>query len=96
METKHNYKFKIGLYTIFLRRLDEINKISKKEIIPLPYVYEKLCRNFSISKQECSEILFFLRELGIIEWIPYHGIKVNFEKKEGEIIIRIKDSFMAK
>lgn len=67
-----------GLYTILLRKLKELNQISQKEIIPFKTVFEKLCRNFSISKRECWDVLFTLNDVGIIKIVPYHGIKVNY------------------
>lgn len=67
---------KKGLYSIFLRRLQEAKESSRKEIIPFPVIFEKLCRNFSIAKQECWDILFLLRDVELIEIVPYHGIKI--------------------
>ena len=66
-----------GLYSILFRRLQELKQSSKKEIISFSDVFEKLCRNFSISKKECWEVLFIIREVGFIEIVPFHGIKVN-------------------
>ena len=83
---------RVGLYSILLRRLDEISKTSNSEIIPLPVVFEKICRNFSIKKEECWEILFLLRDLGVIDIIPYHGIKINFRKKDNDIVLILKSS----
>jgi hypothetical protein len=68
-----------GLYTIFIKRLKEINY--KAEIIPFPYIFEKLCRNFSIKKDECWEVLRFLKEQGIIEINFPNGVKINPSKK---------------
>jgi hypothetical protein len=65
-----------GLYGIFMRRLNEIGAQTKREIIPFPAIFEKLCRNFSLKKQECWEILFILRDTGFIKIVPYHGVKI--------------------
>ena len=65
-----------GLYGKFVVRLNEVNKTCKKEIIPFPKIFEKLCRAFSITKKECWEILFLLRDVGLIEIVPFHGIKL--------------------
>ena len=65
-----------GLYGKFLQRLGEVNEQCKKEILPFPHIFEKLCRNFSIRKKECWEILFLLRDVGFIEIVPFHGIKI--------------------
>ena len=72
-----NLKIRKGLYSIFLRRLEESKRQCKKEIIPFPTVFGKLCRNFSISKKECWEILYLLMETGRIEIVPFHGVKMN-------------------
>lgn len=66
----------MGLYTIFLKRLNNIELKPGKEIIPFPIVFEKLCLNFSINKKECWEILFLLRDAEWIKIIPFHGIKI--------------------
>lgn len=67
---------KTGLYCIFLDRLEEVGKLCKKDVIPFPILFEKLCRNFCLSKKQCWEILFLLRDVGAIEIVPYHGVKV--------------------
>ena len=66
-----------GLYTLFFKRLEDIQRKVKREILPFPDVFEKLCRNFSITKRECWEILFLLKEVGFVEIVPFHGIKLN-------------------
>lgn len=66
-----------GLYSILIRRLKELKVSTKKEIIPFSDVFGKLCRNFSISKKECWDILFLLRDVEIIEIVPFHGIKIK-------------------
>ena len=63
-----------GLYSLFLKRLCEIK--TKNEIIPFPLVFQKICANFSISKEECWEILFLFRDIGFIEIHTGHGIKI--------------------
>jgi hypothetical protein len=66
-----------GLYSILLKRLKELGDESRKEIIPFAEVFGKLCRNFSISKQECWDILFLLRDVEIIEIVPFRGIRIR-------------------
>ena len=66
-----------GLYGILLQRLEELEEESNKEIISFKSVFEKLCRNFSINKEQCWEILFFLRDMGVIEIVAFHGIKIK-------------------
>lgn len=73
-----NRKIEVGgLYGIFVKRLKEIDAVSKTDIISFSVVFEKICRNFSITKKECWPILFTLRDFGLITIVPYHGIKIN-------------------
>tara|TARA_Y100000310_G_scaffold200877_1_gene200944 strand:+ start:3075 stop:3332 length:258 start_codon:yes stop_codon:yes gene_type:complete len=73
-----------GLYTKLLLRLkeaeEEIKGCSKQDYIPFPVVFEKLCRNFCITKAECWECLFILNEFNLIEIVKFRGIKLNQEK----------------
>lgn len=72
-----------GLYSKLLIRLKEVEKLSTKSYISFPNLFEKICRNFSISKQEAFECLFLLRDVGFIEIIRFHGIKLNYNIKNG-------------
>ena len=67
-----------GLYSLFLRRLCEIK--TTKEIIPFPLVFEKICRNFSITKKDCWKILYFFEDEKIIKIYSGHGIKILKKK----------------
>lgn len=71
-----NKNSRTGLYSIFFRRLGEIKNQTHKEIIPFPILFAKLCSNFSIKKEECWEILFLLRDVGFLEIVPFHGVKI--------------------
>lgn len=74
-----------GLYSLFLDRLKQVgSKNSRTGIIAFPDLFEKLCRNFSISKKECWELLFLLREFGLIEIVAGHGVRIKSDR--GEII----------
>ena len=79
---------KYGLYSKFLLRLKEVEESvqnnSKKSYVPFPSIFEKVCRGFSITKQEAWECLFLLRDVGFIEVIPYHGIKLCYKIKDNE------------
>jgi len=73
-----------GLYSLFLTRLKQVDsKNSKSGIISFPNLFEKLCRNFSISKKECWIILGLLKNAGLIEIVAFHGVRV---KGGGEIV----------
>ncbi len=67
---------KRGLYSILFKRLKEVQFSVKKEIIPFTDVFAKICRTFSITKKECWDILFLTRDMGAIEIVPFHGIKI--------------------
>ncbi len=77
MNGKMQIRISGGLYTIFFKRLEEVQKKTKSDILPFPEVFEKLCRNFSITKRECWEVLFLLKDTGFIEIIAFHGIKLR-------------------
>ena len=74
METQNNLQ--TGLYGILFQRLEEIRKQYHKEIISFPHLFEKICRNFSINKKQCWELLFLLKEFGLIELVRGHGIRI--------------------
>jgi hypothetical protein len=67
-----------GLYALALARLKELESPLNK-IIRFPRVFEKLCATFSITKRQCWEILFIFRDLGFIEIVPHHGIRILIE-----------------
>jgi len=74
---QQQYQIRKGLYEIFMDRLREAQALSKKEIVPFPVVFEKLCRNFSLTKPQCWQILFILRDFGFIEVVCGHGVRIN-------------------
>lgn len=70
----------VGLDAIFLRRLNELREECgwqyKEGIMPFRVVFKKVCRNFSITKQECWQVLFLMRDMGFIEVIAMRGVRV--------------------
>jgi hypothetical protein len=74
INSQENY---CGLYSLFIKRLREIETQSRSDLIPFPDVFEKLCRNFSIKKEECWKILLFLKRKGIIEIVFGHGVRIR-------------------
>ncbi len=68
---------RIGLYSVLFRRLNEIKNKYHEDIISFPHLFGKLCRNFSISKQECWELMFLLKEFELIEIVKGHGVRVR-------------------
>lgn len=74
MENQSNLQ--TGLYGILFQRLEGLRQQYPKEIISFPHLFEKLCRNFSISKKQCWELLFLLREFELIEIVTGHGVRI--------------------
>ena len=64
------------LERLVLKRLLELPASPKSGIVRFPDVFEKLCRNFSITKKECWELLLILRDSGLIEVVPNQGVQV--------------------
>ncbi len=66
-----------------LERLKEAEKSisihSKKGFISKNIVYMKICRSFSITKEEAREVLSELRRKNYLEFIGYRGVKLCYE-----------------
>ncbi len=75
-ETLDNKGRCFSLYRLALERIDSC-KESNRKIIPFPKIFLKLCGSFAITKKESWEILFILRDFGLIEIIPHHGVKIK-------------------
>jgi hypothetical protein len=76
-DTVTNKERTSGLYTLALDRIKELGSLNKNEIIRFPKIFSKLCRSFSIKKDEVWEILFILREFGKIKIVPFHGVIIE-------------------
>ncbi|MDP3881969.1 MAG: hypothetical protein Q8Q31_03785 [Nanoarchaeota archaeon] len=63
-----------GLYGLAYRRLEECSDNRPDGFIPFPDVFEKLCRSFSIRKNEAWELLFTLRDFGFINIVATKGV----------------------
>jgi len=64
-----------GLYQIFINRILEA-KIPNKDLISYPAVFSKVCTKFSIDKKQTWSILFLLHDLGFIQLVNGHGVKI--------------------
>jgi len=72
------------LNAILFKNLKQLEKSSKKDkFIPYADLYEKLCRNFSIKKQELRQIIEVLSNNELVE-LSQIGIKLNYELEYGE------------
>ena len=68
-----------GLDIILENRLKELKEEFKSETVPFSFVFHRLCSSFTIKKKDCWELLYFLRNKGIIEIIAFHGIRINLD-----------------
>jgi len=66
----------IGLYSICLNRLEELQESYNQGVIPFSEVFQKICSNFSITKLQCWDILFLIRDAGFIDIVKFRGIKI--------------------
>lgn len=77
-----------GFYTHLALKFKEIETSikgkSKKSYIPFPLIFSKSFGATGISKNKMWEILFLMEELGLIEVIAFHGIKLLYEVKDNE------------
>ena len=65
-----------SLIGLAYERLREIKIRKDSGLIPLPHVFSKLCSSFSVPKKDAWHIIFNLADMGLIIFIPYHGIKI--------------------
>lgn len=68
---------KKGLYSIFLKRLKKLEKQPGK-IITFPKIFQSICTNFKMTKDQAWEVIFILNELGLIEIVKFKGIKLLY------------------
>lgn len=76
VDIPHKPTSEAWLERLVLKRLLEIRSSPKSGIIRFPDVFEKICRNFSISKKEAWELLFILKMGGVIEIVANQGIRI--------------------
>jgi len=91
-ETKGNSHIHLavssGLYRMVIQRIEKLEKFSdsKSKIIRFPVIFRKLCTSLQIRKETCWELLFLFSDLGIVEIIPYQGIRLKKRKNPAEIM----------
>jgi hypothetical protein len=79
-----------GLYATLIERLKKLPKAHKSGIIRLPWVFQTMCGGFHISKQQSWDLLLLLHEFGVIELIPFTGIRIL--KKSSLLTIKVSDN----
>jgi len=66
-----------SLLGLAYERLKEIqSKASVSGIIPFPHVFSKLCASFSLPKVDAWQLILTLKDIGLIEIVPFHGIRI--------------------
>lgn len=96
IETSSNYVYINSLPYIcrlldlkLLVRLKEAEKsipsCSKKEFIPYKIIYLKICRTFSITKEEANLVLAELRRRKYLDFVKFRGVKLKYEIKGGDV-----------
>lgn len=69
-----------SLYRLAFERLQAC-KPSSNGILRFPIVFQRLGSTFSLPKEEVWKLLFVLREMGLIEVVAYHGVRINGKRK---------------
>ncbi len=69
-----------------IKRLKECEK-SKSEIIKFSKIFSKICSIFSMPKKDAWRLLYSLHDLSIIQIIPHHGVRLNYDFIQGELRI---------
>lgn len=73
---------------LYLKAIDIIEKhairkgIIKNRIVPFPQIHHTLSTMFHLSKQDSKKVLYELKEAGLLEIVPYHGIRLLKTKRE--------------
>ncbi len=64
-----------GLYALYMKRIHELKQKYGENVISFKIVNQKL----SIKKEYIWELYSLLNELGFIEIVPCHGIRVLYK-----------------
>jgi len=64
-----------NLNELAFKRLKEC-KPNSNGVINFKNVRSKICRNFSINKKQCMELLKYFEVIGKIEFVKQRGIKI--------------------
>ena len=71
-------KNEISIENLVLKRLNEIDSRRQKgKIIPFPEVFARICPIFCIPKKEAWEVLKSMKKMGLVEIVPYHGVRIK-------------------
>jgi hypothetical protein len=67
-----------GFYLLILKRI-EFCKDKNEDTICFPRIFSKLCASLQITKHQAWELLYLFQDLGLIQIICGHGIKLNYQ-----------------
>jgi len=75
-----------GLYLRYLTRVyrawEQMPNFSRKDYLPFNIYRAKICRSFSLPKQEAIELMYLFVDLGYFEIVKTKGIRLNYQIKE--------------
>lgn len=66
----------ISIEVLVLKRLRELY-FKKGRVIPFPDVFARICPIFCIPKEEAWAVLRSMEDKGLIEIVPYHGVRIK-------------------
>lgn len=72
-----------GVYWKLLKKINDKNKTNSKSYLSFKDVFDTICSPFILTRQDAWEVMAILRDLSLIEFVPCHGIRLNFEVKNG-------------
>ena len=64
------------LDTLALIRIKECERFGG-EIIRFPKIFQKICSTYSIKKKDAWILLYYLRDLQLIEIISFQGVRLK-------------------
>ena len=71
-------KNELFIEVLVLKRLrDSCLRRGEEQIILFPEVFARICPIFCITKEEAWAVLRSMEEKGLIEIVPFHGIKIK-------------------
>lgn len=74
----------ISIEVLVLKRIKDLCfRRREKHIIKFPEVFARICPIFYITKEEAWAVLRSMEEKGLIEIVPFHGIKIKGRKYRG-------------
>lgn len=68
----------ISIEVLVLKRLRDLALMrGRGRIIPFPEVFARICPVFCIHKEEAWAVLRAMADKGLIEIVPFHGIRIK-------------------